>query len=532
MASNLEFVNYKDFVENLPEATEFASSDKAVVSNSTNGPRRMVKIPDLQASLESISKNENDDYSFSFVDENGNAVLTIPKNGIEDPIATVFNDTFEACALVDGSESFIKTSGFYEENDGGGALYEVVVDSEIVANGMDVLACSMHNVFLKLVAQPDMRIEQVGGRPNLSFFDNGLVFNRACEIGVKTIRFQARRYYVSTTMIPLYDTKVIGDGCELYCTQDVAFRLEKRYFQIEKMTIKYYGSKPKTNRNVRAFWCENYNDGANHYMWVFKDLVVDGWGVAFRFWGSIKWYVSFIRIRANDCGLAAHITQGFNLYFNAFGINHCDAGVVLQGLINAVFVSCGLASDGGAALACISESSNDLEFAEGSECRQSIKCIACDFETDTDIDSSEATFLAVFHKKNHVDVSFDSCWFTSNKLKEGVYGIAFNDNVSATFIGNTWIYGENGSEPYLFNPDRPPMKKIGSVKYIGENSYMPKPYWGSDCKPSFVDNDNVIHCDSIESIEENYTSNGNGTVVYDDSADKLFYLSNGIYKEI
>lgn len=41
MATEMDFVPYKDFVESLGEASDFAATDKSVVSNSTNGPRSM-----------------------------------------------------------------------------------------------------------------------------------------------------------------------------------------------------------------------------------------------------------------------------------------------------------------------------------------------------------------------------------------------------------------------------------------------------------------------------------------------------------
>lgn len=41
MASDLEFVNYKQFVEKLPVASSYATGDKSVVSNGANGPRQM-----------------------------------------------------------------------------------------------------------------------------------------------------------------------------------------------------------------------------------------------------------------------------------------------------------------------------------------------------------------------------------------------------------------------------------------------------------------------------------------------------------
>lgn len=43
MAAEMEFVPYKDFVEGLTEASDFAATDKRVVSNSTNGPRSMLQ---------------------------------------------------------------------------------------------------------------------------------------------------------------------------------------------------------------------------------------------------------------------------------------------------------------------------------------------------------------------------------------------------------------------------------------------------------------------------------------------------------
>lgn len=41
MPSETEFVNYKDFVESLDEASDFSETDKSVVSNNANGPRSM-----------------------------------------------------------------------------------------------------------------------------------------------------------------------------------------------------------------------------------------------------------------------------------------------------------------------------------------------------------------------------------------------------------------------------------------------------------------------------------------------------------
>lgn len=48
MASEMEFVNYKQFVENLPVASSYATGDKSVISNGTNGPRQMPQVTSEQ----------------------------------------------------------------------------------------------------------------------------------------------------------------------------------------------------------------------------------------------------------------------------------------------------------------------------------------------------------------------------------------------------------------------------------------------------------------------------------------------------
>lgn len=61
MATELEFVKYKDFVESIPEATEFASGDKSIVSNSVDGPRCVAKPKEAKI---------NNDNALEFIDAN------------------------------------------------------------------------------------------------------------------------------------------------------------------------------------------------------------------------------------------------------------------------------------------------------------------------------------------------------------------------------------------------------------------------------------------------------------------------------
>ena len=79
MPTEMEFVNYKQFVENLPEVDDFASTDKSVVSNPTNGPRKtaqnnfakkdyVVPVDDSMLSPGVTVLASKDDSSFDWTD--------------------------------------------------------------------------------------------------------------------------------------------------------------------------------------------------------------------------------------------------------------------------------------------------------------------------------------------------------------------------------------------------------------------------------------------------------------------------------
>ena len=77
MPSEMEFVNYKDFVKNLTETESPTSADKVVVSNPTNGPRA---VPASESALTDVA-TEEDFKSSNFIRlQTPNGLLKLPGN--------------------------------------------------------------------------------------------------------------------------------------------------------------------------------------------------------------------------------------------------------------------------------------------------------------------------------------------------------------------------------------------------------------------------------------------------------------------
>ena len=65
MPSEMEFVNYKEFVESLPETESLDSADKSVISNPTNGPRSMLLAAAIAQSLQTRFLNITQAYGIN-----------------------------------------------------------------------------------------------------------------------------------------------------------------------------------------------------------------------------------------------------------------------------------------------------------------------------------------------------------------------------------------------------------------------------------------------------------------------------------
>lgn len=79
MASNLEFVNYKQFVESLSSVDSAESTDESVICNSSNGPRKF--DASRQNKLDNLKVISNAEYVFAVVDSNEIFLFGIKKDG-------------------------------------------------------------------------------------------------------------------------------------------------------------------------------------------------------------------------------------------------------------------------------------------------------------------------------------------------------------------------------------------------------------------------------------------------------------------
>ena len=87
MASETEFVNYKDFVESLTEASDFASTDKSVISNEADGPR-CVRIPVVDNKTIKLIKSTTS----KFTETTKNLVSLLPKESSSNYGLTFYSD--------------------------------------------------------------------------------------------------------------------------------------------------------------------------------------------------------------------------------------------------------------------------------------------------------------------------------------------------------------------------------------------------------------------------------------------------------
>ena len=113
MASNLEFVPYKEFVEGLSEASEIALNDKSVISNLTDGPRKF----DERRPADSLKNIENNSSVMVDVSSVVAAARTIATNvGIGNVVTleSVANGGW-CCLIVECK----KNDKFYLEGVGG-----------------------------------------------------------------------------------------------------------------------------------------------------------------------------------------------------------------------------------------------------------------------------------------------------------------------------------------------------------------------------------------------------------------------------
>ncbi|MBO5977118.1 MAG: hypothetical protein J6Q26_01395, partial [Bacteroidales bacterium] len=79
MASELEFVNYKQFVENLSSVDSAESTDKSVVCNPSDGPRKF--DASKQNKLAFFEKEVNPEYLYAITDNSGFFLFGIKKDG-------------------------------------------------------------------------------------------------------------------------------------------------------------------------------------------------------------------------------------------------------------------------------------------------------------------------------------------------------------------------------------------------------------------------------------------------------------------
>jgi hypothetical protein len=114
----MEFVNYKEFVESLPETESLDSADKSVISNPTNGPRSMPgSAKDRSTTLTAFREGD-----------------TIPVDG-STQAKMPYADLLRLAAENAGKEGYINKDDFSVEK-----KYPVIGDNLLVSDGTNKIA--------------------------------------------------------------------------------------------------------------------------------------------------------------------------------------------------------------------------------------------------------------------------------------------------------------------------------------------------------------------------------------------------------
>ncbi len=116
------------------------------------------------------------------------------------------NEMKEATNLVNGS--FARTSGFYEYNDGGGALYKVrTITNEDVIDNITIIALSDNTLIAELQKQDLMNVKQFGAKGD-GETDDTLNINKCIDFADNII-FDHGTYLIN----PIYDTEHENETC-------------------------------------------------------------------------------------------------------------------------------------------------------------------------------------------------------------------------------------------------------------------------------------------------------------------------------
>lgn len=147
-------------------------------------------------------------------------------------------ETMKNClTLIQGN--VVQTLGYYDKNDGGEGLYEIVNDSSLEDDGGSVHSLS-NGLKAKLIIEKDtVNIKQFGAKANLDTFDNANAFINSSKVA-KNVLVPSGNYYVGENITLESDTTLEFMENAIATkipTEESLYRMFDM-FRVENVTIK------------------------------------------------------------------------------------------------------------------------------------------------------------------------------------------------------------------------------------------------------------------------------------------------------
>ena len=420
--------------------------------------------------------------------------------------------------------SFLKTYGFYSYGDGGGALYKArTITNEDTIDNMTLFA--LHDVTLvaELIYNSEIVLDCLGAKEEENF-DCKPYFDKAFTLGIKKIKLLCKRYRINGSLNIPIDTTI--EGINNYDNGSIITEIGNSSLLLVNqrcITLKNLLLTNATENEISCIRGTVYEN--NHYNLLLDNLRITGFNIGIELGGSIWWDTTINDVRVSLCNKGIQIINCFNMYIKGLYTDRCSSkGVELYGTNTINFESCNFGSIAGNLI--------DISFGGATE-KNNLIFNNCNFEYDTQFETSvRSGFINVARSTYNActcELLFTNCRFTINQQTADIHSMAFNGNTRVTFI-NCFYYPNNTTDypNAFFNAEYPPAKTIGSLRFLGGNSTMPRPNYGDSNKLCVHDleNEKLPSCFQITDAST-FTNIQNGSLILTTSNQKInCYLDN------
>lgn len=396
---------FKEFIASgKSDWEEFVEQNKEIIESVDPGGKLLKEVIEAR-------KPENED-SFSSLGERLN-LMTKHLDEKAYQVATIA----EMKAFNFSSGDLVETSGYYEKNDGGGAIYQIL-DSDKISDGGLVHDLANGLKAIMVIRNETVDVRQFGAKPdyNTNVTDNYQQITQAISASAKVTFGDANRYFISKQLVINKDIEIDGKGSYLYSEQGLMLETNtNKKIKINRLKI------VNLNLNKQGIGVEVRN--TDQYLWgahvMLSDTNIAGFNVGFK--GDALFANQLTNMIVSECNIA-YAFSGKNHLSNQ-NENHrisaldCKIGLVLENTRNTHFTLC----------------------------------------------TFEKVDRAIICTSDCLDIKFDTCWFEVIREASCTFGSINLDTLSITedkvanpniYFNNLRFYSEGYSDSFFSNGNK------------------------------------------------------------------------------